>query len=99
MVEIVMLLGVAGSGKDTVGEVCVKNGFVRIGFADIPKIELAKTLNIPVQYLIEQGPMKEKYRGNLIEYAESKRKENPFYWIDKAFEPYLNETSFLNPGR
>jgi|ERR1035437_1599019 phosphomevalonate kinase len=98
MVKIVFLLGTSQSGKDTIGEELTNNGYTRIGLADKAKEELAEKLNIPVDFLINQGPEKEKYRGELIKFAEDKRTENRFHWIEKAVEPYLNEETFLKEG-
>lgn len=94
-----MLLGVSKSGKDTTGEELVKNNYIRIAAADKAKQEFCEINNIPLEYLMVQGPLKEKYRGALIEYAEDKRKIDKCYWINKAFEPYLDNESVLKPGR
>jgi phosphomevalonate kinase len=78
-------------GKDTVGEIMVNNyGFTRLSFADAMKEELAKQLNIDVKLLQIPGKEKEKYRKQMIEFAEAERAKNPFVWINKAFEPYMN---------
>jgi len=99
MVEIIILAGVKQSGKDTTGEELIKNGFKRIAFADAAREGLAKKLNIPLEYLTNNGSNKEKYRNDLIEFAESKRKINKFYWIEKAISPYLNDNKEFKDGK
>jgi len=87
--NLIFLLGLAGSGKDTVGQFLAnKHNYVRVAFADALKEEVAKIENINVQALHTQGSVKELYRPKLIEYAEKKRQISPLYWLEKAFEPY-----------
>lgn len=88
--QLVFLLGESNVGKDTVGAVFIKHGYTRVSFADLVKEEYAKLHDIPLEQLHEPGEMKEKHRPGVIEYAEAKRKTNPYYWLEKAFEPYLN---------
>jgi serine kinase of HPr protein (carbohydrate metabolism regulator) len=46
-VEVIMLLGVAGVGKDEVGLELIKNNFTRLSFAIAAKAELAKKNKYP----------------------------------------------------
>ena len=85
--NIIFLQGLSGSGKDTVGEVFIKNGYTRIAFADIAKIEFAKVAGIDLA-LLHDRDTKEQYRPALINFAEERKKTQPTYWVDKAFEPY-----------
>ncbi len=95
--QIVSLLGLAGSGKDTVGQMFINKGFTRIAFADTLKKEYAELHGIAVEDLHKQGPIKELHRPSIIAYAEAKRKEDPLYWIAKAFAPYLDSDGNLKP--
>lgn len=90
--EVVFLVGLSFSGKDTVGKVFVDNGFTRISYADVLKQEYANLNGIDLKILHEQGPEKELHRPKLIEYAEAARTIDPLHWVSKAFSPYLDET-------
>ena len=92
--KIVFLLGKAGSGKDTVGELFIKKGYTRIGFADAVRTEYAERYNVPMEHLTRQGPLKEKHRPNIIELAEGKRDIDPYYWANTALTPYLEKGIF-----
>lgn len=96
--QLVFLLGESNVGKDTVGAVFIKHGYTRVSFADLVKEEYAQLHNIPLEQLHEPGEMKEKHRPGVIEYAEEKRKTNPYHWLEKAFEPYLNEDKRFKPN-
>jgi hypothetical protein len=95
---IVGLLGLSKSGKDTIGEHFVKHGFIRVAFGDMLKREYAEINNVSLQDLITQGIEKEKHRVKIIEYAEKKRSENPYYWIEKAIAPFLNDKGQIEEG-
>ena len=95
MTSIVFLLGEMGVGKDTVAEEFVKNGFVRVSFADALKQEYAHQNNIDVRILHTQGLEKESHRLKLIEVAEEARKKNPLVWLNKAFEPYIDPSTHM----
>lgn len=93
--NIVFLLGTSKAGKDTIGNYMVeKYNFERVSFADVLKEEFAKLKDIDVKILHEQGPEKEFYRPELIEYAEAKRAINPTCWLEKAFEKFLDNGNF-----
>ena len=79
---IVGLLGYSKVGKDEAGKAFLAEGFKRYAFGDEVKNELAAELGIPVEYLHDQK-YKEKYRDQMVEYGEGKRKDNPNYWIDR----------------
>ena len=96
--QLVFLLGESNVGKDTVGAVFIKHGYTRVSFADLVKEEYSKLHNIPLEQLHEPGEMKEKHRPGLIEYAEAKRKINPYYWLEKAFEPFVNKDLSFKPN-
>ena len=99
MTNIIFLGFEQHCGKDTVGEILVKNyNYKRVSFADAVKLELAEKLNIDVKILQQQGPEKEKYRSQMIEFAESERKKNPYVWINKAFEPYMTNLKTFKPN-
>ena len=42
--HVIFLLGLAGSGKDTVGKAFVDKGYTRVSFADALKDEYAKEI-------------------------------------------------------
>lgn len=95
--KIVSLLGLAGSGKDTIGQMFIDKGFIRVAFADVLKKEYADLHGISVEDLHKQGPIKELHRPSIIAYAEAKRKEDPLYWISKAFAPYIDVEGNFKP--
>lgn len=96
--NLIFLAGLASSGKDTLGQMFVDKGFTRVAFADTLKAEYAKLKNITVEELHIQGPIKESHREGIIFYAEAKRNEDPYYWINKAIEPYLDEKGQFKEG-
>lgn len=92
--KIVFLLGIAGSGKDTVGKKFEKEGYIRVSFADKVKEEYAKIANIKLEDLHTQGPVKEAHRDGIIAFAEGEKLKDPLVWLKKAFEPYLENNKF-----
>jgi hypothetical protein len=92
--NIVFLLGLAGSGKDSVGEIFIKKGYKRIALADAVKKEYAQINNISIQDLILQGERKEYHRSAIIKFAEAKRAIEPEYWIKLALNPYMENGLF-----
>lgn len=90
MTSVVFLLGEAGVGKDSIAEEFVKNGFIRVSFADALKQEYADQNNIDVKILHTQGLEKESHRLRLIKFAEAARAKDPLVWLNKAFEPYID---------
>ena len=96
--EMVFLLGLSGSGKDTVGQEFINKGYTRVAFADVLKEEYAAMKGIPLESLHIQGPAKEAHREAIIEYAETQRAIDPLHWIKKAIEPYLESHSSIREG-
>lgn len=97
--NICFLLGLAGSGKDTVGNFFVKKGYTRIAFADAAKRDYALFAGADYEKLQHDREYKEMHRSRLIEYAESFRHKDPNYWINKAFEPFIDkDTNQFKPG-
>jgi len=93
--EIIFLGFEQGCGKDTLGKILVEeHGYTRVSFADAMKHSLAKELGIDVSLLLNQGKEKEKYRKEMIKYAEEAKITDPYVWITKAFEPYMENYSF-----
>jgi len=92
--KIVFLLGIAGSGKDTVGKTLSDKGFTRVSFADAVKQEYAKLINIDINELYIQGPKKESHREGIIAFAEGEKLKDPLVWLKKAFEPYIEDGEF-----
>ena len=95
MVELIFLLGEAGSGKDTIGKEFIKKGFIRTSFADTLKEEYAKENNVDVKDLMVQGPIKEEHRKALINFAEEAKLKDPLIWLNKAFEKYIDPSTGL----
>lgn len=98
LTELVFLCGLSRSGKDTVGEEFIKNGYTRVAFGDAVKEEYARLHNIDIKDLHIQGPIKEAHRQGIIDLAETQRAIDPFFWINKAIEPYLDEDKKIKPG-
>ncbi len=96
--ELVFLCGLSQSGKDTVGEEFVKQGYTRVAFADAVKVDYAIAQGLDIELLYIQGPIKESHREGIIAYAESMRAIDPMYWIKKAVEPYLDENNNIKEG-
>lgn len=80
---IIGLIGMSRHGKDTVGSILVKNGFKRYAFADKAKDSYCNERNITREYLEEN---KNSLREDLIEYIESFKETDKFYWIKKIQE-------------
>ena len=94
--NVIFLLGCSQTGKDTVGQHLVNNyNYKRVSFADAVKEQYAKENGLDVRILHEQGPSKEKHRGGMIELAESARLDNPLCWLEKAFEPYMQDNGLF----
>jgi hypothetical protein len=53
---IVALSGVAGAGKDTVGNILVtKHGFTRVSFADVLKEEVSNVFSLPLHFFHDRS--------------------------------------------
>lgn len=92
--KLILFFGLAGSGKDTAGEVFAESSKIKTAhFALKMKQELAEILNIDVADLINQGPNKEKYRSVMIEYAEMVKKDKgeSHWWNILIEELYQQE--------
>jgi hypothetical protein len=92
--KIIFLLGEARVGKDTVGAEFVNHGYSRVAFADAVRLEYSKLNNVPIEHLMNQGPEKEKHRPGIITLAERERAIDPEVWINKAFEPFIENGVF-----
>lgn len=80
---IVGLMGMARVGKDTTGAVYIENGYERYAFGDAVKKEYCEVNGLTLEEI--DGDNKEYHRtreGGIIDTAEKKRKNNPFYWVD-----------------
>lgn len=82
--KIINLIGFSRVGKDTFGKFYVEKGYKRLAFADVMKEEFSKTFDVPLEYL-HDNEKKEIYRNDMISFGESKRIENPYYWVQKVF--------------
>lgn len=91
--NVIFLLGCSQAGKDTVGEVLIKNyNFQRISFADALKKEMADRYGLDEKLLSIQGEYKEAHRPLMIEVAERERAKDPLCWMKKALSPYIDES-------
>ena len=94
--KIVAIIGFSRSGKDICGDVFIGNGYKRVAFADKVKedfINLPRNrfklgfnngkfhMGLTLQELEEN---KHLYRKEIIEFAERKRVDEPYYWVDKV---------------
>lgn len=93
---IILLSGWSMSGKDTVGQFLIDHyGFQRLAVADIMKDVVHQSYSIPYELLHTQegkdtsvtirttdGNKTCTVRDLIIDYAMSKRKENPDHWIN-----------------
>ena len=77
---IVALMGMSRHGKDTVGSVFIKNGFKRYAFADKVKDGFCEVNQITREELEKR---KSELRDDLIDFAESFKKTDKFYWIKR----------------
>jgi phosphomevalonate kinase len=97
---IIFLLGLAGTGKDTIGLHFIKNGFIRVASADAVKEKVADLHNLNIKDLMEQGPIKEAYRKEMIHISETARKKDPICWLKKAFNQHIEEeTGVFKKGK
>lgn len=96
--QLIFLLGLNHSGKDTVGQMFVDKGYTRVAFGDVLKVDYAAEKGISVESLHIQGPGKEAHRDAIIEFAEAKRAIDPMYWIKKAIIPYLDDSGSIKTG-
>lgn len=89
--SVIIVSGLAGSGKDTVGKYLVDNhGYTRLAFADAVKDEVHMLYPyVPrVAFDTPEGknsrPFKDSgqtARDKLIEIGENRKKVDPLYWI------------------
>ena len=82
--KIINLIGFSRAGKDTFGKFFIEKGFKRLAFGDDMKEEFSKTFDVPLEYL-HDDEKKEAYRKDMISFGESKRKYNPYFWVQKVF--------------
>src|SRR5512133_358976 len=83
--HIIALTGFAGTGKDAVGAILVRDfGFVRVAFADALKIEAFDGVTIGETEYRWTGRKDQQGRRVLQNLGEARRKECPTYWIRKV---------------
>lgn len=98
-VQIIMLSGWAGSGKDTTANYLVKNkGFVRMAFADALKNHIAKERNIPREWMDSlEGKSRivgdKTVREYLIQDGQSAREKDPEVWIKVVMKNIRDATA------
>lgn len=97
--KIIGIAGCAGVGKDTVGKSIItysaailNKGYCRVAFADKVKEELEDFVVSNFGFSCVNGTREQKeiIRGLIVGYAESKRNQNPDYWIYQAKQKISN---------
>lgn len=92
MTKIIMMSGWAGSGKDTTADYLVQNkGYIRMAFADALKDTVAKTRNIPREWMnTHEGKVRvvngKTVREYLIEDGQEAREKDPAVWVKVVAE-------------
>lgn len=99
-INIIMLAGKAGSGKDTLANYLIdKYSYTRYAFADYLKKKVSYKYNIPIDKLhtqegkrsnIEINGSVYKLRDLLIKEALDKRMDNENYWVNIVLKEIKN---------
>lgn len=77
------------AGKDEFSLGFLEAGFKRLAFGDAVKNEYAEINDLPVEEMYNE--MKDFHRPGIIHHGESKRKVNPFHWVDVVKTDLLND--------
>ena len=94
----IALSGYIGSGKTTISQRLVERyGYIRMGFADVLKDELAAELGIPVQDLYTEG-VKEQYRTQMQALGSGRRESDYHYWVRKFIEKFNSSEMQVGVG-
>jgi len=90
------VIGVCGSrlsGKDTVASLIEKNtDIVTVSLADPIKVNYANMMNISLQALYTQGPLKEKHRIGLITLGAVRRSDNIDWWCKELHKAHQQQS-------
>lgn len=98
MTKFVLISGKRFSGKDTVAKILrniIKNNCLIISFAEVVKFEVAKNLNLNYDRLIVDREYKEKYRHELVKYADERKSYEDINIFVKSL---INQVSYFNPS-
>lgn len=96
-VRLMILSGHIGAGKDTIAKLAEKQfGYKQFMLAAIPKEIVCRVHGITLEYL-EDRKNKEKYRQEIINYAEKLKEVNPHIFCDDVHQRILKDLGSTNP--
>lgn len=96
-VKIISLSGFIGSGKDTIAKLASKQfGYKQFMLAAIPKEIVCRVHGITLEEL-EDRKNKEKYRQEIINYAEKLKEVKPFIFCDDVYHLILKDLASSSP--
>lgn len=95
-VKIISLSGSIGSGKDTIARLATKQfGYKQFMLAAIPKEIVCRVNGITLEYL-EDRKNKEKYRQEIIDYAEKLKEVNLHIFCNDVHQRILKDLGSTN---
>lgn len=96
-VKIISLSGHISSGKDTIAKIANKQfGYKQLMLAAIPKEIVCRVNGITLEEL-EDRKNKERYRQEIINYAEKLKEVKPFLFCDDVYHLILKDLASSSP--
>ena len=96
-VKIISLSGNIKAGKSTIAKLATKQfGYKQFMLAAIPKEIVCRVNGITLEYL-EDRKNKEKYRQEIIDYAEKLKEVNIFIFCEDVYHLILEDLASNNP--
>ena len=96
-VKIISLSGNIGAGKDTIAKLATKQfGYRQFMLAAIPKEIVCRVNGIAEEYL-ENRKNKEKYRQEIINYAEKLKEVNSYIFCNDVYQRIVKDLSSPHP--
>lgn len=96
-VRIISLSGNIGAGKSTIARLATKQfGYKQFMLAAIPKEIVCRVKGITLEYL-EDRKNKEKYRQEIIDYAEKLKEVNSYIFCKDVYQRILKDLGSTNP--
>ena len=96
-VKIISLSGNIGAGKDTIAKLATKQfGYKQFMLAAIPKEIVCRVNGITLEYL-EDRKNKEKYRQEIIDYAEKLKEVDLRVFCKDVYQQILKDVNSTNP--
>lgn len=96
-VKIISLSGNIGAGKDTIAKLATKQfGYKQFMLAAIPKEIVCRVNGVTLEYL-EDRKNKEKYRQEIIDYAEKLKEVNSYIFCNDVHQLILKDLDSTNP--